>query len=154
MADLVTHCLAARIPTSRIDRPLQAAVVVGTILPDLLSKAHDVVFHAPRGFEIPSHSVVGLAIYAYMASFLFQRPVRPRAWSALWLGGLIHIAVDLLKDTMESAASAFFLFPFTGETFEFALYDPLDVLWSIPVAAAILVLWEWSVRRRGRYVWE
>lgn len=154
MADLVTHYLAARIPTSRIDRPLQAAVVVGTVLPDLLSKAHDVGFHAPRGFEVPSHSVLGLAIYAYMASFLFQRSIRPRAWLALCLGGLIHIAVDLLKDTMESAASAFFLFPFTSGTFELALYDPLDVLWSIPVAASILILWEWVTRRKGQYVWE
>ncbi len=149
MADLVTHYLTARIPTSRLERPIQAAWIAGVLLPDVVCKLYDVLLGSPGRFEVPSHMVVGSALYAYLASFAFEERIRGRAWLALWGGGLLHILVDLFKDTMGSAPSAWCLHPFTSGSVEFAVYDPLDWVWTIPVAALVLLAWEW---RRARDV--
>lgn len=154
MADLVTHYLVGRVPGTRFDRPVQAAFVLGALLPDLISKPLEDVVRGADRFYVPSHTLLGLALYAYAASFLFEERVRARAWLGLWIGGSLHVAVDLLKDTMGAAPSAFFLFPFTTRSFEFALYDPAHELWTIPVVILVACLWEWLARRRGRYVWD
>lgn len=151
MADLVTHYLTARIPSARLDRPIQAAFVAGVVLPDGICKLLDIVLGSAHRFEVPSHTIVGMALYAYIFSYFFEERLRGRAWLALWGGGLLHVLVDLCKDTMGSAPSAWCLYPFTSRSVEFALYDPLDWVWTIPVAAAIVALWEW---KRGRDVWQ
>ncbi|MBI2899106.1 MAG: hypothetical protein HYY17_02910 [Planctomycetes bacterium] len=154
MADLVTHYLTARIPAARLSRPIQAAFVVGALLPDVVGKFLDRALQTSMRFDVPSHTVLGLALYAYAACFLFEERVRRGAWLALWLGGLLHVFVDLLKDTMGSASSAFFLFPFTARSFELGLYEPLHAVWSVPVAVVFAASWEWFARRRGADVWE
>jgi membrane-bound metal-dependent hydrolase YbcI (DUF457 family) len=151
MADLVTHYLTARIPTAHCERPIQAAFVAGVILPDGLCKLLDLVLASGNRFEVPTHTIVGAALYAYLFAFFFEERIRARAWLALFGGGLLHLFVDLLKQTMGSAPSAWLLFPFTTRSFELGLYDPLDWIATIPVAAAIVLLWEW---RRGFDVWK
>jgi len=124
------------------------------MLPDLVGKLLEVVLHTANRFYVPSHTVLGLALYGYVASFAFEERLRPKAWLALWLGGCLHILVDLFKDTMGSASSALFLFPLAVEPFEFGLYDPIHAIWTLPIALASVAAWEALARTKGNHVWE
>ncbi len=153
MADIATHYLLARIPTSRFPKPLQMAVVFGTVLPDILSHGLDLLMESPRYYGVPSHSILGTLLYAYLASFLFEEKIRGRAWGLIWVGALLHVLIDLCKDNLGAGTLPVF-FPFSMERLSFSLYEPLSWIGTVPAAFGLFLLWELAFQKRGNRVWE
>ena len=153
MSDIATHYLVSRIPSSRFPKPLQMAVLLGTVLPDILSHGLDLILESPRDFVTPSHTILGTLLYCYIASFLFEEKIRGRAWGMLWVGALLHILVDLCKDSMGAGSLAIFA-PFSMKRYGFDLYEPLFWIWTVPVAFGLCLLWEFLIQKRGNRVWE
>ncbi len=153
MADIATHYLIARVPTSRFAKPLQAAVLLGTVLPDILSHGMDLLLESPHYYVTPSHSILGTLFYTYLVAFLFEEKIRGRAWGMIWVGALLHVLLDLCKENMGAGILAI-LSPFSVKRFGFELYDPYSWIGTVPIAFGLVLLWELAVRKRGHRVWE
>jgi hypothetical protein len=147
MADLLTHFASARLPAAFVrDRSVQALLIAGTFLPDLAGKGLYFVTRSGENFNVPSHSVLGLAVLCFGLSFLLEERLRRPGFAALLGGSYLHVAVDLLKDS-NGVGLLGVLHPFTPAGFELGLIDPENVILLLPVDAAILVL-AWFLERR------
>jgi membrane-bound metal-dependent hydrolase YbcI (DUF457 family) len=149
MADLFTHLASARLPAAFVrDRRIAALLVIGTFLPDLVSKGLYWILRCSDNFETPTHTLVGVALISYAASLMVEERLRRLGFAALLAGGVIHIAVDLLKDNMGTGSSRL-LYPFSPRSYELGLIDPLDVVFLAPFN--IVILWAaWSIERKRR----
>jgi hypothetical protein len=151
MPDLFTHFVTARVPGAFVrDRRLQAILVIGTFLPDFAAKGLYWVTRSGQEFAHATHSIAGVLLISYLASLLIEESIRRPAFFLLAAGGLIHIVLDLIKCYLGNGAGALFL-PLTSESFEFGLIDPENVIYLIPLDAAILGA-AWLVERRGARV--
>ena len=149
MADLLTHLASTSIPAAFLrDRRIQALLVAGTFVPDLVSKGLFHVTRTPDSFSSPSHSVAGLLILSYALSLLLEERLRPGGFAALLAGGYLHLAVDLMKDTGGLGLLGI-LFPLSTRGFELGLLDHENFVLLLPVNAAILGA-AWLVERRRR----
>jgi len=150
MPDLFTHFVAARVPGAFVrDRRLQALLVIGTFLPDLVAKGLYWILRAGETFPAASHSILGLLLISYLACLFVDESLRRPGFVMLALGGVIHVALDLIKDNM-GVGSVFLFLPFSTRSFELGWIDPENVVLLVPLDAALLagiLLFEWS---RGR----
>jgi membrane-bound metal-dependent hydrolase YbcI (DUF457 family) len=147
MPDLFTHLVAARVPGAFLrDRRLQALLVIGTFLPDIASKGFVWVLGAREEFAHASHSILGVVLVAYLASLFIEESIRRPGFYLLAAGGLIHILVDLFKCYLENGSVALLL-PFSPKAYEFGLIYPENVVFLIPINAAILAA-TWFLERR------
>lgn len=139
MADLLTHYVSARIPGGFLASPAaRTTLVLGVFLPDLLGKAlgsHDLL---PDHIGAPSHSALGLFLICWTLAMFFEEAFRLKAFVTLYVGSMLHVAVDLLKDNLGSG-SAYLLHPFSVEGVELGLYQNENILWILP--ANLVVLW-------------
>jgi len=148
MPDLLTHYAAARIPGSLLrDRRIQAIFIFGTFLPDLAAKGLYWILHAPEDFDTPTHSIPGLLALSYLAALFVEERIRKPAFAALLGGGIVHVAVDLIKDN-QGAGSAYLFHPFSTAGVEIGWINPENVIYLVPLDLAILAaLWAWE--RKG-----
>tara|TARA_Y100001934_G_scaffold255622_1_gene322822 strand:+ start:15 stop:539 length:525 start_codon:yes stop_codon:yes gene_type:complete len=159
MADLVSHVLSAVLVRGR--RPADAkllALISGTILPDLLSRAPLIAWDAMQdagmfavvsmerevmlGFTLP-HTPVGLLLIAlWIAVLLPQRLADPlsRAAVAGWIGmgGILHLVVDLLQEHLQPGY--ILLYPFSVRGFELGWMRSDGSVWILPWLA-LACLW-------------
>ena len=150
MPDLFTHLVAARVPGLLVrDRRLVALLVIGTFLPDLASKGLYWILGSGDLYGIGTHSILGVLALTYLAALFVEEKLRRPAFAMLAVGGLIHIAVDLLKDSMGTGPSVLFLPFFTGSV-ELGWIDPENVILLVPLSAAILVTLLLIERRLAR----
>src|SRR5690349_23023749 len=97
MADLLTHYVSSRVAGIGVrDRVSATLFATGVFLPDLIGKPLDVM--APYMAEIPSHTPLGLFFACAAISMLFASSIRGRAFWALYLGSLLHVGLDMMKD--------------------------------------------------------
>lgn len=143
MADLLTHYVSARVAGVGVrDRVSATLFATGVFLPDLIGKPLDAL--APYMAEVPSHTPLGLIFACGAVSMLFASSIRGRAFWALYLGSLLHVACDMMKDYLGDGG-IFLLHPFTLETFELGLYRSEDVFYLLPANLGILaILWVWG----------
>ena len=128
MADLLTHYVSARLPGSFLGDPCaRATLALGVFLPDLIGKPMEAVNGMPFLASAPSHSALGAFFVAWALAMLFAEPFRFKAFATMFAGQLIHIALDLGKDSL-GLGSAFVLLPFSTATHDFGLYTSQDVL--------------------------
>lgn len=147
MADLFTHYVSARLPGAFLrDRRLQAFLVLGTFLPDLVAKGLYWVAQAPADFDDPSHSILGLALLSYLGALFVEERLRSKAFAFLYAGSLLHVVVDLVKDN-QGRGSARLLYPFTTTGTEFAWIASENVVLLLPIDAVILLI-AWLLERR------
>ena len=147
MADLLTHYVSARLVGFRVrDRAVATLFAAGVLFPDMLGKPLAFFPGAPHLLEIPSHTPFGLIFACGAVSQLFARGFRGTAFWALYLGSLLHVVGDLMKDYLGSGA-VFLLHPFSLDTFEVGLYRSEDVFYFLPVNLVVLGLF-WLVRKR------
>lgn len=138
MPDLFTHFVAARLPGAFVrDRRLQALLVLGTFLPDLVAKGLYWVLQAGETYSAASHSILGLLLISYLACLFVEEPLRRPGFVMLALGGAIHVALDLIKDNM-GAGSVFLLLPFSIYSFDLGWIDPENVVLLVPLDALVL----------------
>lgn len=150
MPDLFTHLVAARVPGTFVrDRRLQALLVIGTFLPDLASKGLYWVFQTRESFASPSHSIVGVVLISYLACLFVDESIRRPGFVVLTVGGLIHIVVDLIKFNLGAGSARPFL-PFSPVGVEWGWIDPENVVYLVPIDAAILAAVWLLERRRAR----
>lgn len=150
MPDLFTHLVAARIPGVFVrDRRLVALLVIGTFLPDLAAKGLYWVLRSGDTFMAPTHSILGVLLIAYLAALFVEEKLRRPSFGMLALGALIHIAVDLVKDNMGIGPTTLFL-PFHVGPMELGWIDPENVIFLLPLDAAILVAVLLLERRSAR----
>jgi hypothetical protein len=147
MPDLFTHLVAARVPGAFVrDRRLQALLVIGTFLPDLVGKGYYWVFVNRESVQLMSHSIAGILLTSYLACLFVDEALRRPGFFLLAIGGAIHVLVDLIKDNI-GAGSTMPLLPFSTRSVEFGWIDPENVVYLIPVDAAILAA-AWFLERR------
>ncbi len=148
MADLLTHYASARLASAGLrSRDSAAFVVLGTFLPDLVSKSLYWVMQADPDFDDPAHSIVGLALLCYLASLFTPERGRPAAFGAFYAGALLHVFVDLFKDNL-GTGSARPLLPFSTWSLEFGWIDPENVVLLLPFALLAVGLAHLIERRR------
>lgn len=147
MADLVTHLTSAALPGTFLrDRRFAALLVIGTFMPDLVSKGLYWVTRAHSDFTIPTHSLVGLVLLAYLGALFVDADLRRPAFRALLLGGLIHVAVDHVRDSL-GWGTANVLYPFSTASAELPWIHQENLPLLIPFDLAILAVL-WAVARR------
>jgi len=150
MPDLLTHLASARVPGAFLrDRRVQALLIFGSFLPDVVSKTLYWAAWTPSDFLEPLHSPLGLLLLSYAAALFVEESLRRPAFAALFGGALLHVAVDMLKDNLGSGSSALF-YPFSTREYELGWIDPENVVLLIPLDVAVLALMAWLERRLGR----
>lgn len=144
MADLLVHYAAGRLVGLPLRDPVdKAAVALGALLPDLLTKTLMNVFHSGEEFAQPTHSLAGLAIACAFAATMFTRPVF--VW--LYAGALTHLILDALKSDMLAPYGAL-LFPFSDAPTCFPVYRSVDSVYALPVALLVIAAIEIFEKRR------
>lgn len=150
MSDLLTHFTAARLPALALrDVRLQALLVAGTFLPDVVAKGLYWVARAPEAFGSPAHSPVGLLALCYALAFLLPLPLRRPGFACLVAGGLLHVALDLLKENVGHGAARLFL-PFDLRSVELGWLPMEDVVILLPLDVLLLLAAAWFERSRRR----
>lgn len=139
MPDLFTHFVAARAPGVFIrDRRLVALLAIGTFLPDLVGKGLYWVLQCGESFSAASHSIVGVLLVSYLACLFIDEKLRRPGFAMLTAGGLIHLALDLIKNNLGSG-SVHPLLPFHPFAVELGWIDPENVILLVPIDAVVLV---------------
>ena len=170
MADLVSHALSAVVVRGRRPAdPVLLWLVTGTILPDLLSRAPFVGLRLiqslgfiphyslsenwiPLGFNFP-HTPAGIFLVALLCAMVAPSwliaPL-PRSRFALWLGlgGLLHLAIDLLQEHLQPGY--FLFYPFSIQAVELGLVrsDGSVLFLPILIGAALLLTRPWRRKKR------
>ena len=164
MADLLSHVLVNQIAGQRVlSRPELACFVSGALLPDLGSRVPRVLLQGAlrtgllepgetarmlvMGVDVP-HQPVGFALVCIaLGALLPERLAPPHRWRAAWLlylGGLLHLAADLLQSHI--APGYRYLEPLHPAAFELGVVGTEATLLAIPLLAATA----WLTRRRAR----
>lgn len=149
MADLLTHYVSSRVAGIGIrDRATLTLFGLGVFLPDLLGKPLGEMFGLPQIVATPTHTPVGLVFPCVALSMLFAAEFRTRAFWAVYLGSLLHLGVDALKDYLGRGAIAIF-YPFSTHFWEAGLYRSENVFYLLPANLAILAI-IWVIGRKRR----
>jgi hypothetical protein len=153
MADLLVHYAVSR--TAALGSrsvALGECLLLGAVLPDVFSKPFDLVLRWGWA-TTATHAPLTWAAMAYVLAHLFREPLRPVAFLGLLVGGWLHLAVDLLRDTMGGGAISL-AFPFGREMYEVGrLYYSEDTLRFAPWAIGVVALaeaWTWWRAKRAR----
>lgn len=148
MPDLLTHWAAAAVPATALrDRRLQAVLVLGTFLPDVVSKGFQGIVQAPSYFGDPSHSFLGLILLAYGSSLFLEASWRKAGFVAIYAGAFLHVLLDMVKDNLGGAGMRVFT-PFSLAPVELGLIYTQNVIYLLPLDVLVLLACFLVDRRR------
>ncbi len=126
MPDLFAHFtsgyLISRYPHLR---GFTALIVLGAVLPDLLTRVPEIFFDRFLGLNVYHaveifHSPTVLFLVAFALSLLMDRSLRFQAFSSIFLGSLVHVVLDLMQIQFgESVYMPYFPFSFVKIEFGF-----------------------------------
>lgn len=151
MPDLITHMAfnhilrrSAEVKEAQWAAPhLRVLFYLGTLLPDISSRALNIAFPDSIQWTLALHTPAGsLCLIAIMAMF-FEPKLRKAAFINLSAGMLLHYLLDTFQST--STAVFFWLFPFSWLDCGLYLFDPGDLIPLIPVWLLSIVLLELSL---------
>jgi hypothetical protein len=140
MPDLMTHYTIAHLAARRWWQPVTSIFLLGTLLPDLLTRPAYILWPQAYWLVMPLHTPVGSIIAGWMIAALFRLDERRQILMALVLGAFLHFALDALQRHL--VAGYFWLWPFSWWTTERGLFWPEDSLLIAPLLALIVVLLE------------
>lgn len=120
--------------------------MIGTFLPDIAAKGIYWVFQTRETFAHATHSLLGVVLISYLACLFVEDSIRRPGFFLLAAGGVIHVLVDLIKDNLGAGSARLFL-PFSTRGLEFGWIDPENVVFLVPMDAAILGA-AWLLERR------
>ncbi len=151
MPDLLTHYAAARVPALGLrDSRHQALLVAGTFLPDVVAKGLYWIAQASDRFAAPAHSPLGLLPLCYLAALFLTVDLRRTGFACLYVGALLHLFLDLLKENLGIGQARLFL-PFDVRGVELGWIPSEDVVLLLPLNLGILLL-VWLAERKRRRV--
>ena len=147
MADLLTHVAVANLcgKTSK-EAQTRSVFIVGTCIPDIAYKGMHLLASSPTWQAEPSHSPLPLLLLCYGLALLFVESFRKRAFTALYLGGLLHILIDLGKNYFGQGV-ILWGFPFTMDRIELGLYRPEQAVYMMGGALLLFLLTELIFRK-------
>ena len=133
MPDLATHVVAAYLVVEARPEWRTGAVpfLLGTVLPDVLTRPFYMALPELFWFFFPLHSPFALLFVCYPLSLLFKWRPRHKVFLPLYLGCLMHIGLDLLQKSVTQAYAP--LFPFSWAQWSAGLFWPDEGLLLLPV---------------------
>jgi hypothetical protein len=156
MADLLTHMATGLLFKAGTRGPYTAALVAGTVLPDLGARVPAIGFSAlaksglpiapeiPYAFEV-LHMPLGMALLSLLIACFFREDQRVGVFFNLLGGCLLHLALDVTQDHL--GVGYLLGFPFSTADFELGwVGTEATVLWAPLFGLVALVLWR---RRLG-----
>ena len=152
MPDLFAHFSSVYLPSRyRRFRRYDALLVLGTVLPDLLSRIPIIIFVRWLDFPVAYffralHTPIGVILICYLLSFLFVRSIRFKSFLALVVGSLVHLVLDLMQEQFFYGVYMPF-FPFSITTVQWGWFHYNTSLLSFPVLL-ILVLYFWFIKEK------
>jgi hypothetical protein len=150
VADLLVHFASAFAAGRPLrDGRLRAILYLGVCLPDLLYKGLLYLGGADNWLCEPTHSPLGLIVYCYAASLLFEEDWRRRAFGALLGGAGLHVLFDLGKNYLGSGV-ILWAFPFSMERIELGWYGNEDSIYFMLPALGVILLTEIAGRMLSR----
>jgi len=161
VADLVTHVLSAQwVATARGRLLPRPALVLGTMLPDYVANGPIVALRVVEPFlpwRLPLwlpdaltgfHAPILYALLCWWLAALVPRARRDGVFGALFLGGLLHIAIDLLQDHV--APGAYYpAYPLWRHPWHLGVLHNEGSLLLMPLFAAATLVVAWPGWRRA-----
>ncbi len=147
MPDLITHTAVAYF-FSRGSRIIKNSTLfyVGTILPDILTRAFFILFPKTYFAVYPFHTPLGLLLVCLLFSFFFKEAQRKEVFLSLIAGGWLHLCLDLLQKHLEPSYAL--LFPFSWRTFEIGVFLPEHIVMCAPLWVAAICVNEFFARKK------
>jgi hypothetical protein len=132
MPDLLTHLIVAE-GCRKVTRgdAFTPWFLVGTILPDLLTRPFNILFPSLFWFFVPLHTPVGLFFVCIAISQFFPTAERQSAFRNLLGGVALHLVLDLFQKHI--GEGSYLLFPFSWRSFEIGLFWPETSLYLLPI---------------------
>ena len=136
MPDLLSH-VAIAYGVQRYSGKLFSTpwFLIGTILPDILSRPFNILFPSVSWFFVPFHTPAGLLLVSALISEFFAAPMRRLVFLSLSGGASLHLFLDLFQ--RHSGGGYYLFFPFSWRKFEFGLVSPEASLYLFPVWLSI-----------------
>jgi hypothetical protein len=132
MPDLLTHVIIAQGCRMGIrGGALTPWFLVGTVLPDVLTRPFNIAMPPLFWFFMPLHTPAGFFVVCALVSHFFPAANRPSIFGNLLGGGALHLLLDIFQAHL--AGSYYLLFPFSWWSFEFGLFWPEDSLYLLPL---------------------
>jgi membrane-bound metal-dependent hydrolase YbcI (DUF457 family) len=122
--------------------------LLGSLLPDLLTRPFYVLFPGTFDAVAPFHTPVGYLFAVGLLVQLYEEvALRRSAFRALLAGGALHFLLDAPQRHLYDGYR--WLFPFSDWSYSWGLYWPGDSVVIAPLAALVVVAIElWSRRQR------
>ncbi len=149
MPDLLTHYTAAYFLTrSSAFSRFRSLFYLGTILPDIISRPIYILVPKLAVYTVAMHTPVFLLFLSLFLTEFFQNDIKKNARNYLFMGILLHLALDLLQKHL--VGGYFWFFPFSWKTFEIGLFWPEAPLQFAPVWVLLILLTEaiYYIRKR------
>jgi len=148
MPDLLTHYAIAHLSARRWWRPATSIFLLGTILPDLLTRPFYIFWPEMFWLVMPLHTPAGILVVSGMIAAAFHAEHHATIFWSLSGGAALHFVLDALQKHL--VAGYFWLWPFSWWTTERGFFWPEASLAAAPWLAMIVLLWEGfcALRRR------
>lgn len=144
MPDLITHMVFSHILRRPVELKgrlrsgpaLRVLFYLGTLLPDIASRAVNIVFPDSIEWTLALHTPAGALVMIGLLVLLFEPGLRKSAFLNLSAGMLLHFLLDTFQST--STAVFFWLFPFSWTDCGLYCFDPGDLIPLIPLWLTII----------------
>jgi len=160
VADLITHACSALIPGAFVRTRLLGPVVIGAVLPDLVSRLPATVLELLRhgGLAIPGwlsmpwgvlNEPFALVLVCLLLAQAFRTSDRWLVFRGLLVGCALHVGLDVLQD--HHGDGYLLLFPLSRARFELGWIDSeATVVWAPWLALLTAGLWgvRWARSRQ------
>ncbi len=155
MPDLITHTAVAhllarsfssyRYSIKRWD--LHFLFLLGTMLPDLLTRSFYILFPSLFHWIIFFHTPIAMLIVSWMAAALFTVTRRRAVFISLYSGALLHFLLDALQKQI--IGNNFWLYPISWFNFSIGIAWPGEIMHFIPLwLVAVLLLESYKYIKR------
>ena len=153
MPDLFAHFASGYLISrdSRL-RAHTALIVLGAVLPDLLTRLPEIILDRFLGLNVYHaveifHSPMILCLVAFVFSLLMDPVIRTKAFIWILFGSLVHVLFDLMQSQFgESIYMPYF--PFSFVRVEFGFFHFNASIAAFPILL-LIVVFAFVLSRRG-----
>jgi hypothetical protein len=132
MPDLLTHIVVAEgCRRGTKSGSLSAWFVVGTVLPDVLTRPFTILFPGLYWVVMPLHTPIGLFIVCALISKFLPRQRQVEVFYNLIGGAGLHLFLDFFQKHLGSGYH--WLFPFSWASYEYGLFWPEESIYLMPL---------------------
>jgi len=151
MPDLFAHFASGYLVSQPANlRQNSPFLVLGTILPDILTRIPEIIFDRLLGipvfhFVIIFHSPFCLLLSTFAISLLLDSQIRLAGFFLILMGSFVHVILDLMQKQFGQAVYMPY-FPFSFETLQWGLFHYNASISLFPVLL-LLVIFSWIMTR-------